>query len=213
MLYVGAEWLVGGASRLSLSPLFVGLAFVAYGTSANGVIVGVQAARAGHGDVAIGNVLGSNIANLGLILGIATLVRPPTVAGSLRRRELPVLLLATAALPLVLRDGAISRLEAALLLGAAIVCTGLMIRSARASVRPPDDARATATAATEAGAPAVHSRPRSVALVVIGLAVLLLGGDIFVAAATNIARAWGMSERVIGLTIAIGTSLPSSPRA
>ena len=135
LLYFGAEWFVGGASALALAlrvpQLLVGLTVVAYGTSAPEIIVGIEAAGAGHGDVALGNVIGSNIANIGLILGVAALIRPARVDRALRRRELPILLLSTAVLPLLLLDGLISRLESGALLVAAITYTAWMIRAAR----------------------------------------------------------------------------------
>lgn len=216
MLYFGAEWLVEGASRLALSlrvsQLIVGLTVVAYGTSAPEVIVGIQASRAGHGDVALGNVLGSNVANLGLILGVSTLVRPARVDGVLRKRELPILLIATLAVPLVLLDGAVQSWEAGALLLGAVLYTAWMVRASRsraAVVEATSETAATAEAAKTAGAPAPTSRLKQAALGFLGLAVLLLGGHVFVDAATNLARAWGMSERMVGLTIvAIGTSLP-----
>ena len=117
LLYFGAEWFVGGASALALAlrvpQIMVGLTVVAYGTSAPEMIVGVQSAATGHGDVALGNVIGSNVANIGLILGIASLIKPPRVDGQLRRRELPVLLASAALLPLLLLDGAVSWWEGA----------------------------------------------------------------------------------------------------
>ncbi|HET9957835.1 MAG TPA: calcium:sodium antiporter, partial [Polyangiaceae bacterium] len=115
LLYFGAEWFVGGASALALAlrvpQILVGLTVVAYGTSAPEIIVGIEAAGTGHGEVALGNVIGSNVANIGLILGLAVLVRPARVDGALRKRELPVLALSTALLPLLLLDGVISRVE------------------------------------------------------------------------------------------------------
>lgn len=215
MLYLGAEWLVGGASRLALSlrvpQLIVGLTVVAYGTSAPEVIVGIQAAAAGQGDVALGNVLGSNIANLGLILGVTALVRPARVDGSLRRRELPVLLAATLALPLVLADGVVRAWEGAVLLLAAAGYTFWMIKTSRGDAlgEAVKDTEATAEAAESAGVPVATSRGRQVLIALLGLVVLLVGGHLFVRAATDLARAWGMSERMVGLTIvAVGTSLP-----
>ena len=217
MLYFGAEWLVGGSSRLALSlkipQLVVGLTVVAYGTSAPEIIVGIQAAYGGHGDVALGNVIGSNIANLGLILGVATLVKPARVDGALRRRELPVLLASTLALPVVLADGRVGRLEAAFLVLAAIAYTVWTVRSARSPAEVHEatvQATLTAEAADLGGAPSgTASRAREVAIAGAGLLVLLVGGHLFVSGATGLARAWGMSERVLGLTIvAVGTSLP-----
>lgn len=217
MLYLGAEWLVGGASALALAlrvpQLLVGLTVVAYGTSAPEVIVGVEAAFSGHGDVALGNVIGSNIANLGLILGIATLVKPAKVDPTLRKREVPILLLAAALVPLVLIDGHVRRWEGGALLWGAAAYTAWMIRGARKTPAEAEAQRAaevTADAADAAGAPAQRgSKLRHAVIALVGLGVLLLGGHLFVDAAASLARTWGMSERVVGLTVvAIGTSLP-----
>jgi cation:H+ antiporter len=216
MLYLGAEWFVSGASGIALAmripKLIVGLTVVAFGTSAPEVIVSVQAAHGGHGGVALGNVVGSNVANLGLILGVAALVRPARVDGLLRRRELPVLLAATAAVAVVLIDGVIVWWEATLLLAMGVGYTLLMIRAARANSVVAEAvvaAEEVAAAAAEAGAP----RPRAPWLLMttglVGLGLILFGGHVFVEGATAIARSVGMSERTVGLTIvAVGTSLP-----
>lgn len=216
LLYFGAEWFVGGASSLALAlrvpQVLVGLTVVAYGTSAPEIIVGIQAAGAGHGEVALGNVIGSNIANIGLILGVAALITPARVDGVLRRRELPVMAVSTAAVPLLLLDGIVSTLEAALLLLLAFSYTAWMLRAARS-------AAALATAKAEAeivgetvdavGAPKPVSIVGAVVTAAIGLAVLLVGGHLFVESAISVAQTLGMSERLVGVTIvAIGTSLP-----
>lgn len=216
LLYFGAEWFVGGASALALAlrvpQLLVGLTVVAYGTSAPEIIVGVQAAAAGHGAVALGNVIGSNIANIGLILGIAALVRPARVDGSLRRRELPVLLATTALVPLLLADGSVSRLEGAMLVLFAVVYTAWMVRAARASATlsaAGSAVSAASEAADLAGAPKPTSYAKAAATACVGLGVLLLGGNLFVEGAVSAARTLGLSERLVGLTIvAVGTSLP-----
>lgn len=216
LLYFGAEWLVGGSSRLALSlkipKLVVGLTIVAYGTSAPEIVVSVEAAAAGRGAVALGNVVGSNIANLGLILGVSTILRPALVAGELRRRELPVLLATTLGLIVILLDGVVSWLEAGLLVGGAVAYTVVTIRGARSpEVLKEAEAAAegTAEAVEAAGAPHVEGRGKLVAIALVGLGVLLGGGQLFVGGATSVARALGMSEHVVGLTIvAIGTSLP-----
>jgi cation:H+ antiporter len=217
LLYFGAEWLVGGSSDLALSlcipKLIVGLTVVAYGTSAPEVVVSVQAALSDHGALALGNVIGSNIANLGLILGLSALIKPALVDGALRQRELPMLLGTAFLLPLLLRDGMLQRWEAAGLVAGAILYSLAMVRSARGSVVEARDALestlTTAAAAETAGTPSSRARWLQAATALAGLLILLLGGRLFVEAASGLARAWGMSERVVGLTVvAVGTSLP-----
>lgn len=215
-LYFGAEWFVGGASALALAlrvpQILVGLTVVAYGTSAPEIIVGVQAARAGHGAVALGNVVGSNIANIGLILGVAALIRPARVDAALRRRELPMLAVSAAVVPLLLRDGRVSGREACVLLLVAAGYTAWMIHAARtasAAVAAKYDARAAGDAADAAGAPKPAGTWGAAGTAAVGLVVLLVGGHLFVDAAVVVANALGMSERLVGLTIvAVGTSLP-----
>jgi len=215
LLYFGAEYFVGGASALAASlrvpQLIVGLTVVAYGTSAPEIIVGINSAYNGHGDVALGNVIGSNIANIGLILGVAALLSPARVDGALRVRELPMLIISTALVPLTLIDGVVSRLEGSLLLLGAVGYSAIMVRSARlSSLREARrEAEVTAAAADAAGAPTPAGPMRSVVTALVGLCVLLLGGHLFVNASVNVAESLGMSERLVGLTIvAIGTSLP-----
>lgn len=216
LLYLGAEWLVGGASALAMAlrvpQIIVGLTVVAYGTSTPEVVVGIQSSIAGHGDVALGNVIGSNIANVGLILGISALIRPAVVDGTLRRRELPVLLISTAVVPLLALDGAIGRWEGAALLVVACGYTTWMVRAARAAAVVASASAETAVAmdvADAAGAPKPLGVPRAVITAIVGLAVLLLGGRWFVDGAVAVAQTLGMSERLVGLTIvAVGTSLP-----
>ncbi len=215
-LYFGAEWFVGGASALALAlrvpQLLVGLTVVAYGTSAPEVIVGVAAARADHGAVALGNVVGSNIANIGLILGIAALIRPAKVDGALRRRELPVLLVSAASVPLVMLDGVLSRWEAGALLLVAVTYTGWMVRAARSAATVAGalaDAKVAGKTAELAGAPKPKGILKAAGVAAVGLVVLLVGGSVFVDGAVMVAQALGLSERLVGLTIvAIGTSLP-----
>lgn len=216
LLYFGAEWFVGGASSLALAlrvpQILVGLTVVAYGTSAPEIIVGIEASGAGYGQVALGNIIGSNIANIGLILGIAALVRPARVDGSLRRRELPVLLMTTAFLPVLLINGRITRFEGALVVLISIAYTLWMVRAARAAATVAAaqvDARAASDAADIAGAPKPKGTLRAIATAAIGLLVLLIGENRFIKGAVSVAHSLGMSERLVGLTIvAVGTSLP-----
>jgi len=216
LVYAGAEWFVAGASSLALSlripKLTIGLTVVAYGTSAPEIVVGIQAAAAGHGEVALGNVLGSNIANIGLILGVAALIRPARVDGELRSRELPVLLASAALVPILMANGVVSQWEGAGLALIAVAYTVIMVRSARSKAvlaQSRAGARSAEEAADIAGAPTPTGKLRSVATAIGGLAVLLVGGHLFVAGAVEVAHTLGMSDRLVGLTIvAVGTSLP-----
>jgi cation:H+ antiporter len=216
-LYIGAEWLVRGASGLAASlgvrPLVIGLTVVAYGTSAPELVVGVGSALSHKGAIALGNSIGSNIANLGLILGITAILTPPKVDPNVRRRDLPVLVASTLVVPVVLLDGTISRFEAGLLLAAAIIYSFVTLRSAKAD---PADARVdeerleTVKQASEvAGAPQPRTRTALVVTTLVGMLALVGGGKFFVDGASGVARLLGMSDRVVGLTIvAIGTSVP-----
>jgi cation:H+ antiporter len=218
LLYFGAEWLVGGASGLAralgVPQLLIGLTVVAYGTSAPEIVVGVKASLAGSGGIALGNVVGSNIANLGLILGITALLKPAKVDGALARREVPVLVLATLAVPVVLLDGVVSRLEGAGLLVAALGYSVWMVLSTRRTMaaeaaQSARDAGQMEKAADLAGAPTARGKGRLSLIALAGLTFLIIGGSLFVDGASGLARTWGMSERIIGLTIvAVGTSLP-----
>jgi cation:H+ antiporter len=210
LLYFGAEWLVGGGSRLALAlrvpQLLIGLTIVAYGTSAPEVVIGIQAAAAGHAAIAFGNVVGSNIANIGLILGLGALISPPRVDGGLRRRELPVLLATAAAVPLVALDGVVTRVEGCFLLACALLYTIVLWRSTHGKAA---DVAAIGDAADAAGAPKLRGAVASLATAVAGLVALIVGGSVFVDGAIDLAHRFNISERVIGLTIvAVGTSLP-----
>lgn len=216
LLYLGAEWLVGGSSSLAqalgMSPLMVGLTVVAYGTSAPEVIVGIDAASQGHGSIALGNALGSNMANLGLILGVTAVIRPPRADAALGRRDLPVLVASTLVLPLLLVDAHISLVEAALLLTGAVAYTIWMARSTlrmASAAQLTEGVAVSADAAQAAGAPAGRSRLRMLVVAGVGLALLIIGGDAFVTGASGVATALGVDERLIGMTVvALGTSLP-----
>jgi cation:H+ antiporter len=216
LLYFGAEWLVKGAAGLARSfgvpALIVGLTVVGYGTSAPEMTVSVLAALRGSSELALGNVIGSNIANLGLILGLTALVAPPRTDGRLIRREMPLLLLTTAALPLLLRDGRIGRLEGGLLLGSAFAFTLWLIRDvryARVDAAARVDTKTVEAAAEAAGAPGGEGRGSLALYALIGLALIVVGGEVFVRGAVSVARHFGVDDRTVGLTVvAIGTSLP-----
>jgi cation:H+ antiporter len=199
-LVAGGELLVRGASSIArafhLSPLLIGLTIVGFGTSAPELIVSLQAALEGQPGIAIGNVLGSNIGNVLLILGISALIAPLIIPGRKLWRDLGFMLLATGAIWVMLLDGQITRLDGLMLLaGLAVFLVTAFIAG---SGHPPDDA-------TPASGPAW----RPWAITAAGLVVLVIGARLLVDSATTIARDYGISEAVIGLTIvAIGTSLP-----
>ncbi len=203
LLYFGAEWLVQGAAglalRLGVRPLLIGLTIVSYATSAPELAVSVSAALRHDSDIALGNVIGSNIANIGLILGLSALIAPPKSDGSMRTKELVVVSLATLALPLILLDGAIGFLDAALFICGSFLFTWLTIRwskNRKVDVDElPDDKG--------------QSLGKAALIGLLGLLVLISGGDLFVRGAVGVASAMGISQLVIGLTVvAFGTSVP-----
>ena len=208
LLALGAEGLVRGSSsialRMGIAPLAIGLTVVAFGTGSPEMIVSLQAALSGSSDLALGNIVGSNIANLALILGVAALARPLHVRSAVLHREVPVMIAVTALLALLLLDGRLGRVEGTLLAVGAVLYTVLTYRAARR------DRDADVAAEFAHGLPDTRiGTGRAVALVIAGLAGLLLGANVLVWGAVVIAKDLGMSEVVIGLTvIAVGTSLP-----
>lgn len=208
LLGFGAEGLVRGSSsialRMGVTPLVIGLTVVAFGTGSPEMVVSLQAALSGNSDLALGNIVGSNVCNVALILGAAALARPLHVRSALLHREVPVMIAVTLLLAALLYDGMLSRLEGALLALGAIVYTVVIYRAARRD----RDAEVAAEFSDELRKPQ-SSTARSVALVAAGFLALLVGANVLVHGAVVIAQAMGMSQVVIGLTvIAIGTSLP-----
>jgi len=204
LLVVGAEALVAGASRLAaavgISPLVVGLTVVAFGTSAPELAVSLDAAWSGSADIAVGNVLGSNICNVLLILGLSALAAPLVVHGRIVRIDTPLMVVFSLLVWWMASDGAIGRLEGALLFAGVIAYTATQVIVGRRE----------AGAAVTAGVEPVRGKPLvNVLQLLVGLALLVGGARSLVAGASEIARALGLSELVIGLTIvAGGTSLP-----
>jgi cation:H+ antiporter len=211
-LTLGGEALVRGASRLAavlgVSPLVIGLTVVAFGTSSPELAVSVGSALSGQPDIAVGNVVGSNILNVLFILGLSALLAPLLVAQQLVWLDVPVMI-AVSALTIVLGwDGQVSRLDGALLFAGLLLYTGWLVRLSRR--QNPSGAVAESVAQVP---PARHGGARrllgQIGLVLVGLALLVLGARWLVASAVEIARSLRMSELVIGLTIvAAGTSLP-----
>jgi cation:H+ antiporter len=208
-LVVGAEWLVRGASRLAasvgVSPLVIGLTVVAFGTSSPELAVSVQAAWTGQADLAVGNVVGSNLFNVLFILGISAVITPLAVAYQLLRLDVPVMI-AVSVLTLVLGwDGAISRLDGGMFVAGLLIYISWLIRSSRKEVAAKRAATPSETQATVSAGRVVMD----LALILVGLGLLVLGSRWLVQGAVAIATALGVSQLVIGLTvIAAGTSLP-----
>jgi cation:H+ antiporter len=184
MLYLGGEALVRGAVALARtlgwSPLVIGLTVVSFGTSSPELASTLAASLNGAPEVAFGNVVGSNIANIGLILGLTALIWPLTTTARFLKREVPFMLLSSALLFPVVADGLISRLEGASLFALLVAFLVYLMR-----------------------------RERELLLVLLGIVLLMGGAHLLVTGGVAIARVIGVSERVIGLTlVAFGTSLP-----
>lgn len=212
LLVAGAEILVKGAAKLAaqfgIPPLIVGLTVVAFGTSAPETAVSVQAALDGSGDLAIGNVLGSNIANVLLILGVTALIAPLIVSRQLIRLDVPIMIGASLLAFALAWDGALSKLDGAILFASIIGYTAfLIISSRRDKQNAADDEFAKEYGLHEAPKP--YAWLINLALVVVGLVLLVSGSNFLVTGAVSLARALGLTELVIGLTVvAVGTSLP-----
>lgn len=206
LLTLGADALVRGASRLAaavgLSALVVGLTIVAFGTSLPELLVSLVAALRDQADISIGNVVGSNIFNVTLIVGASALIRPIDIQPILVRREIPIMLGVSVLLVALLLDVTIARWEGILLLVGFVAYVGTVIR--RASVeRAPDEEPSPAPIAQSGGL------GRAALLILAGLAGLSIGSRLLVDSAVGIGRILEMSDRLIGLTIvAAGTSLP-----
>ena len=210
MVTAGADLFVRGASRLAIaigvSPLVIGLTVVAYGTSAPELAVCLQASAAGSSDIAVGNVVGSNICNILLILGLSSVVAPLVVSRQLTRTDVPLMIGISVLLLVMSLDGRIGRLEGLLLFTGSVTYTVVVIRASRRATKKAEAANG-GHVAEKIGFAARWFWP--VVFVVAGVAVLVLGADWVKDGAIEIARFFAISELIIALTIvAIGTSLP-----
>ncbi|MFO7646777.1 calcium/sodium antiporter [Halomonas campaniensis] len=208
LLVWSAERFVGGAAstsaRLGLSPLLIGMLVIGFGTSAPELVVSALAAGQGNPGLALGNAYGSNVANIGLILGLVALISPLAVHSAVVRRELPILGGATLLSALLMWGGVIGRLEGALLLVLLAAFIGTSILRAR---REGADALAVDTQESLAEHP--MSLAAGLAWTGIGLVLLVVSSRILVWGAVAIAQGFGVSDLIIGLTVvAVGTSLP-----
>ncbi len=212
LIIVGAMLLTDGsvavAERFKVPEFIVGLTIVAVGTSMPELTVSFMSALAGKGDMAIGNVVGSNAFNTLFILGVCAIFSPLTFTKSNIRRDIPICILATLALLVVtLFNEDINRLEGCILLLGYIVMVVLMIRAEKRAMKLNPQAQPETTSDT----PTKKPMPiwRIPIWIIAGLAGLIWGGDLFVESASDIARSWGVSEAVIAITlVAGGTSMP-----
>lgn len=213
LLAGGGEALVRGATaiarRAGVTPAVIGLTVVAAGTSLPELVVSMLAALGGEPEIAVGNVVGSNIFNILGVLGITAIVTRLPVRGSAVKYEWPFMFLVSCLVVLVAHDGEISRLEGAMMLAGFALFTGFMLRVARREVA----AEERAALAMEVHQRTIRAPEANFALsavaVVVGILLLVLGGSALVSGAVELARIAGISERVIGLTVvAIGTSMP-----
>ncbi len=207
-LYFGAEWLVRGggslAVRLGLTPLMVGLTVVAYGTSMPELIVSSTAALQGNGAIAIGNVVGSNILNVGLILGLTALICPMRVQFQLVKWDTPFMMGVAILFLVFYLDLRIVLWEALVFLIGILVYTFLNVMLARQQASEPVQQEF-----NEAGPKPTGALWKDLLLILAGLAVLVLGSRLFVSGAVQMAKQFGVSDAIIGLTIvSAGTSLP-----
>lgn len=202
ILTLGADVLVKGASRLALSfgvpSLVIGLTVVAYGTGAPELAVSARAAFTGESEIALGNVVGSNIANIWLVLGLCGLVAPLAVHSQIVRKELPIMLGLSLMTYLLCMDGEFSRFNGFALVTLLVAYTVATIKNCR-----------TKDSGQDKSALASFSKGREAVRCLVGLVMLVAGADLFVDGAVDIARSFGISELIIGLTIvALGTSMP-----
>ena len=213
MLYYGANLLVKGSSSLAqslnLTPLVIGLTVVAFGTSAPELVISVVSSIKDKSMIAVGNVIGSNICNIALVLGVSALIQPIKGHRSVIRRDIPIMLGISFYLLLISFNSKIGRLEGASLFGGIIVYTlfnyYMAIKESRQEFS--DGSVAFESAVNEIGY--VTSRTRQILLIVVGITGVIIGAEILIDSALIIMKNFGVSEKFIGLTIvALGTSLP-----
>ena len=225
LLVKGADLFVDGASgiakKFGISELILGLTIVAMGTSAPEAAVSIAAAAKGSAGISIGNVIGSNIMNIFIILGVVAAITPLKIERSTVRYEMPFTIIVTVLFVMMGKDGLLTRMDGAILWAGLLLYLAYLLRQAKqkpaeapaqaeslaeSAATVPDAAEASTTPATAAESPSIW---KLIALTIVGLAVILVSSDYAVDAAVALAKIFNISDRVIGLTIvALGTSLP-----
>ena len=206
-LFIGAEGLIRGSSALALkigiTPLVVGLTVVAFGTSTPELVVSLKAALIGNSSISLGNVVGSNIANIALILGISAIIRPLDVHANIIRREIPIMIGVSMLLILLLLDGELGFIDGLVFVVGIVIYTVVNVVMARKEKNTEVEKEFKEGLKTKLGVPA------SIIFIVGGLGLMILGANLFVTSSISIAKTIGVSDAIIGLTIvAVGTSLP-----
>jgi len=208
ILIVGGDYLVRGSSsialRLHLSPLVVGLTIVAFGTSTPELVISIQSALKGSPDLAMGNVVGSNICNLALVLGLTAVINPVKVLSNSIRVDWPMTMGASIILFLMVREGYLSAIEGVIMVVALIIYLVFIIRQSRIDTLA-------SRAEMDDEIPDAPSKQiwKDIVFIVIGCVGLYYGSEWFVGSAKDLALSLGIEERVVGLTVvALGTSLP-----
>ena len=219
-VYFGAEWLVKGSSKLSrdlgIKPIVIGLTVVAFGTSSPELAVSLTASIKGSNDIAIGNIIGSNIANIGLILGISAIVLPLKVEKILLKRELPLMIGVSAGLYFMAIDRTIGFIDGLLLFTGIVFFIGYQVyhtlnykKESRNSTDSNPVSKEGMLESTKEEGQTGRNLLSNIIYIVIGLACLLVGSHVLVKSAIFIAGSFGISEMVIGMTVvAFGTSVP-----
>ena len=205
-LYIGAGWLIKGSTEIALkakiSNLVIGLTIVAFGTSAPELVVSLNASLSGQGDIAVGNIIGSNIFNIAAILGISAAIQPLQAKRQLTRLDIPILIVATAVFTLLFWNGVLGRLEGCFFLAGIIIYTVFSLYYSRKHEKKVEE---------QIGELEKQPEPwyKDLLYIVGGLVILIFASNLLVNNAVSIAQELGVSEAVIGLTIvAAGTSMP-----
>ena len=203
MLCFGGNWLVSGgvsiAKKLRISQLIIGLTVVAYGTSTPELAASIAASLGSHTDLILGNIVGSNISNVGMVIGISAIISPLVVSKATTRKEIPIMIGVMLLLVAISVDGEISQYDGILLIGGLIAFTVYTVSRAKKERKQEDTDQSVQKS----------SVPKAVGLVAIGSGLLYLGGYLTIENVVSIAQSIGVSETVVGITIvAIGTSLP-----
>jgi len=206
-LFLGAEGLIRGSSNLAIkigiTPLVVGLTVVAFGTGTPELVVSLKAALIGNSSISLGNVVGSNIANVALIVGVSAIIRPLNVHANVIKREIPIMIGVSILLLILLLDGELDFIEGLLFIIGIICYTVVNISMAR------KEKHKVVVNEFKEGLKSNMNIPVSIVVILGGLGLLILGANYFLNSAISIAKAIGVSDAIIGLTVvAFGTSLP-----